>query len=94
MSEPSVKRARGETRLSLLDKYQIITELEGPNPRSKVAIATEKGVKRQAITYIWSQRESIKEKYKANPSTAKESKSSKGPEKFKDIDELLLSSCL
>ena len=90
MSEPSVKRARGKTRLSLLDKYQIITELEGPNSRSKVAIATGKGVKHQTITYIWYQRESIKEKYKANTSTAKESKSSKRPEKFKDIDELLL----
>ena len=90
MSEKPAKRVSGETRLSLLEKFLIVSELEGPNPRTKAAIAREKGVKPPAINYIWSQRDSIKENYNFNPSNAKELKSSKGPEKFKDIDEPLL----
>ena len=38
-----------------------------------------KTIKFMSLTYIWSQRKSIKEKYKTNPSTAKESQRSKGP---------------
>ena len=68
----------------------IVIELEEPNLRAKSAIAKEKGVKSPAINYIWFERESIKANYTTNFSTAKDSKSSKGPEKFRNIDEPLL----